>query len=80
MLECADEESPGGRQVPLLGGQHVDDLPELINRPVQIQPPRPATFTNTNVSPQTSDHLTQTRHGRAASINNDVKRCTYRKP
>jgi hypothetical protein len=22
------EESPGGRQVPLLGDQHVDDLPE----------------------------------------------------
>jgi hypothetical protein len=35
----AGEESPRGRQVPLLGHQHVNDLPELVDRPVQIDPP-----------------------------------------
>jgi hypothetical protein len=31
--QCADEEPADGRSVPLLGQQHVDDLPELVNRP-----------------------------------------------
>jgi len=35
--ECAGEESPGGDHVPLLGDQHVDDLPELIDRPIQSE-------------------------------------------
>ena len=39
MLECAGEESAGRRYVPLRGDQHVDDLPELVDRPVQIDPP-----------------------------------------
>jgi hypothetical protein len=35
----ADEELAGGRQIPFLRHQHVDDLPELINRAVQVDPP-----------------------------------------
>jgi hypothetical protein len=34
MFQSAGEESPGGRQVPLFGDQHVDELPELVDRPV----------------------------------------------
>jgi hypothetical protein len=30
--------APTGRQIPFLGHQYVDDLPELIDRPVQIDP------------------------------------------
>jgi hypothetical protein len=33
------EESPGGRQVSLLGDQHVDELPKLVDGSVQIHPP-----------------------------------------
>jgi hypothetical protein len=32
------EEPSGGRQVPLRGGHNVDDLPVLVDRPVQIHP------------------------------------------
>jgi hypothetical protein len=39
VLKGAGEEAAGGHQIPFLGDQHVDDLPELINRPVQIDPP-----------------------------------------
>src|SRR5436305_131245 len=38
MLECAGEESAGGRYVPLLRDQHVDDLSELVDRPIQVAP------------------------------------------
>jgi hypothetical protein len=31
VLQGVGEELPGGRQVPLLGDQHVDDLPELVD-------------------------------------------------
>jgi hypothetical protein len=37
--EGTGEEPAGGRQVSLFGGQHVDDLPELVHRPIQIDPP-----------------------------------------
>jgi hypothetical protein len=33
------EEPASRRRIPLLGGQHVDDLPELVDRPVQVTPP-----------------------------------------
>jgi hypothetical protein len=33
------EEPAGGRQVALPRNQNVDDLPELIHRPTQIDPP-----------------------------------------
>jgi hypothetical protein len=33
------EEPAGSRQASLLRGQDVDDLPELVDRPVQIDPP-----------------------------------------
>jgi hypothetical protein len=42
--ERAGEEEAGRRGVALLGQQHVDDLPVLVDRPVQIPPPA-ATFT-----------------------------------
>jgi hypothetical protein len=32
------EEPPGCRGVPVLGEQHVDDLPELVDRPVRVPP------------------------------------------
>ena len=35
----AGEEPAGGRQIPLLRDQHVDDLPELIDRTVEVDPP-----------------------------------------
>jgi hypothetical protein len=44
VLEGAGEEPAGGHQIPFLGYQHVDDLPELIDRPIQIDPP-PGNFT-----------------------------------
>lgn len=34
MLERPGEEPAGGRQIPFLAYQHVDDLPELIDRSV----------------------------------------------
>jgi hypothetical protein len=34
-----DEELLRGGRVPLLGEQHVDDLPVLVDRPVQVPPP-----------------------------------------
>jgi hypothetical protein len=42
--QCPDEEPACGGGVPLFGQQHVDDLPVLVDRPVQI-PHRPATLT-----------------------------------
>src|SRR2546421_7734531 len=44
VLPGTGEEPASGRQVPLLTDQHVDDLSELVNRPVQIHP-LPATLT-----------------------------------
>ena len=37
--ERLGEESTGGRQVSLLAGQDVDDLPVLVHRPIQLDPP-----------------------------------------
>jgi hypothetical protein len=34
VLQGAGEEPAGGRQIPFLGYQYVDDLPELIDRSV----------------------------------------------
>jgi hypothetical protein len=39
MGESPGEEPAGGRQVPLLGHQHIDDLLELVDRAVEIDPP-----------------------------------------
>lgn len=44
VLEGAGEEPIGGRQIPLLGHQHVNDLTVLVDRPVKIDQ-HPATFT-----------------------------------
>lgn len=38
-LERVGEEQAGGRQIPLLRYQHIDDLPILVDRPIQIRPP-----------------------------------------
>jgi hypothetical protein len=37
-LQGVGEEPAGGRQLPLFGRQHVDDLAELVDRPLQIGP------------------------------------------
>jgi len=39
VLKGVIEEPAGSRQMPLLGYQDVDDLTELINRPIQTDPP-----------------------------------------
>jgi hypothetical protein len=39
MFECPGEAPAGGRQIPLLGYQYVDDLPILVNGPVEADPP-----------------------------------------
>jgi hypothetical protein len=39
VLQHADEEPASGRQIPFLRDQHIDNLPKLINRAVQIDPP-----------------------------------------
>ena len=37
--ERTGEESAGGREILFLGHQDVDDLSELVDRPVQVNPP-----------------------------------------
>jgi hypothetical protein len=39
LLQRPGEEPASRRRIPLLAGQHVDDLPELVDRPVQVAPP-----------------------------------------
>jgi hypothetical protein len=39
MLESTSEKAAGGRQIPLLGYQDVDDLTVLVDRPIQTDPP-----------------------------------------
>ncbi len=39
VVEGAGDEPAGARQIPLLRCQHVDDLAELVDGPVQIDPP-----------------------------------------
>jgi hypothetical protein len=39
VAQSAGEEPAGGDGVPLLGQQHVDDLPVLVDGPVQVSPP-----------------------------------------
>src|SRR5690348_5084908 len=38
VIKGAGKEPTGGRQVSLLGDQHINDLPELVDCPVQIDP------------------------------------------
>jgi hypothetical protein len=38
VLEGAGEQPAGGRSIPFLGYQYIDDLPGLIDRSVQIDP------------------------------------------
>ena len=39
MLECLGEEPTGGRQISFLCGADVDDLAELVDCSVQVNPP-----------------------------------------
>lgn len=73
MLKNADEKPPCDGQVPSLGHQHVDDLPVLVDRPIQIDPsPRDLDVSSTNQrSPGAG------RQGWAASISSGVNRCSY---
>ena len=39
VIERAGEEPASGREIPFLCDEDVDDLAELIDRPIQIDPP-----------------------------------------
>ena len=39
VVECLGEESANGCEIPFLRNEDVDDLAELVDRPVQIDPP-----------------------------------------
>jgi hypothetical protein len=75
VLQGAGEEPAGGRQIPLLGYQYVDDLAELIDRPIQIDPPPGDFYIGLVYEPPAPG---QCRRDRAASINSGVNRCTQR--
>ena len=69
-------EEPAGRgSVPLLGQQHVDDLPVLVDRPVQVPPPASDLDVGLVHEPPVAAAC---RSGRAASANSGVNRCTHR--
>src|ERR687894_2600812 len=38
VLKSSGEEPAGGRPVPVLRHQHINDLPELVDRPVEVDP------------------------------------------
>jgi hypothetical protein len=69
------EESVGSRQVPLLGHQNIDDLAELVDRPVQVDPPAADLYVGFVDKPAISCNVPA---GRAASISSGVNRCTHR--
>jgi hypothetical protein len=75
VIESLGKELAGGRQVPILRHQYVDDLAILVDRPVQVDP-APGNlhirFVDNHRKPGTC------RQGRAALINNGVNRCTQR--
>jgi hypothetical protein len=57
------------------GDQHINDLPELVDRSVHV-PPSPGDFHVGLVHEQRSP--TACRQGRAASASSGVNRCTQR--
>jgi len=65
----------GSRRVPPWSDEHVDDLPELVDRAIDAAP-LPATFTSVSSTCQRSP--TACQHGRAASASSGVNRCTQR--
>jgi hypothetical protein len=69
-----DEESPRSRRISALGDQDVDDLPMLIDGPVEVGP-APATLTY--VSSTNHRSPTACRRASAASMNSGVKVCTH---
>jgi hypothetical protein len=76
LTERAGDEPAGDRQIPLLGDQHVDDLAELVDRPVPADPPSRDLDGGLIHEPP----IARVRqHGLAASINRRVNRCTHRK-
>jgi hypothetical protein len=57
MGEGPGEEPAGGRQVPLLGHQHVDELPELVDRAGEIDPSPGELDLRFLEEPPISDHV-----------------------
>src|ERR687894_817398 len=39
VLKSSGEELAGGRLIPVLRHQHINDLPELVDRAVEVDPP-----------------------------------------
>ena len=72
---AAGEESAGGRHVPILCDEDVDDLAILLDRPVQIDP-APSDLDISLIDDHRSPDAC--RQGRAASISGGVNRCTHR--
>jgi hypothetical protein len=70
------EEAAGGSTVTLRGDEHVDDLPELVDRPVDIAPLARDLHGGLLSSCQQSP--TACRPGRAASASRRVKRSSHR--
>ena len=56
--------------------QDVDDLAILVNGPVELGPR--ASDLHICLARRTTDHREHRRHGRAASMNSEVNRCTHR--
>jgi hypothetical protein len=75
VIKGTGEELTSGGQIPLLGDYDVDDLPELIDRSVQIDPSAADLDVRFVGKPTITGAC---RQGRAASISNGVNRCTQR--
>ncbi len=75
MLKGSGEELVGGHSAPLGRHQHVNDLPELVDRAVEIDPP-PGNFEDICFVNKPS--IPGDAQGRAALISSGVNRCTQR--
>jgi hypothetical protein len=75
VLQRASEKSAGGRQIPPRGYQHIDDLPILIDCPVQIPPPPGDLYIHLVSKPTVSRDMPARR---ATSMSSGVNRCTHR--
>jgi hypothetical protein len=69
------KEPSGRRQIPLRRGENIDDLPVLVDRPVQVHP-LPSDLEIGLVHEPAIPRDVPAR--RAASINSGVNRCTHR--
>jgi hypothetical protein len=72
-LKSTSEEPASGRQIPLLADQDVDELAEVVNRPIQLDPlpagtnARPPRSRQAEPAPHESDCDGATRSGRRQS-------------